>query len=71
MRPAGRGPDRLSWLLLGTLALIWGSSFILMKRGLWADGRPVLSPGQVASARLAIAWAVLIPATLRHWPMLR
>jgi drug/metabolite transporter (DMT)-like permease len=25
----------------------------------------------VASARLAIAWAVLIPATLRHWPTLR
>ncbi|MBL8011331.1 MAG: DMT family transporter [Flavobacteriales bacterium] len=71
MRPSGRGPDRLSWLLLGTLALIWGSSFILMKRGLWADGRPVLSPGQVASARLAIAWAVLVPATLRHWSMLR
>lgn len=57
--------------MLGTLALIWGSSFILMKRGLWAEGRPVLSPGQVASARLAIAWAVLIPATLRHGPMLR
>ncbi len=71
MQPAGRGPDRLSWLLLGTLALIWGSSFILMKRGLWDDGRPVLSPGQMASARLAIAWAVLIPATLRHWPTLR
>lgn len=71
MRPPGQGPDRLSWLLLGTLALIWGSSFILMKRGLWDAGRPVLSPGQVASARLAIAWAVLIPATLRHWPALR
>lgn len=71
MQVPGRGTDRSSWFLLGTLALIWGSSFILMKRGLWAEGRPMLSPGQVASARLAIAWAVLVPATLRHWPLLR
>ncbi len=61
----------MSWVLLGTLALIWGSSFILMKRGLWHEGVPMLSPGQVASARLAIAWAVLVPAVLRHWSLMR
>ena len=31
------------WTILGILALIWGSSFILMKRGLFHDGVPVLT----------------------------
>lgn len=54
------------WLLLGVLALIWGSSFILMKRGLYQDGVPVLSAWQVATARLSIAWLALSPILLRH-----
>ncbi len=54
------------WLLLIVLALIWGSSFILMKRGLYHDGVAVLTPWQVATARLSIAWLALSPVLLRH-----
>lgn len=38
------------WLMLGLLALIWGSSFILMKQGLL-----VYTPGQVAGIRMSVA----------------
>ncbi len=37
---------QLKWLLLAALALIWGSSFILIKRGLVG-----LTPFQVGSLR--------------------
>lgn len=55
-----------TWLLLAVLALIWGSSFILMKRGLYHEGVPVLTPWQMATARLGIAWLVLSPLLVRH-----
>lgn len=61
----------LVWLLLGILALIWGSSFILMKRGLFHEGEAVLSPWQLATARLSIAWLVLSPVLLKHAGLLR
>lgn len=66
-----RGDERLKWALLLVLALIWGSSFILMKRGLFHEGEPVLTPFQLASARLAIAWLTLSPLLLRHATELR
>ncbi|MBL7980587.1 MAG: DMT family transporter [Flavobacteriales bacterium] len=59
------------WLLLLVLALIWGSSFILMKRGLYYEGVPVLTPWQMATARLSIAWLALSPVLLRHAGLLR
>lgn len=62
---------RLKWLLLGILSLIWGSSFILMKRGLFQGGEPALTPMQLASARLFIAWVVLSPLLFRHASLLR
>ena len=63
--------EQLNWLLLLVLALIWGSSFILMKRGLFHNGQPVLTPFQLATARLAIAWLALTPFLLRYWRELR
>ncbi|MBL7950533.1 MAG: DMT family transporter [Flavobacteriales bacterium] len=71
--PKTVSPERNStvWSLLIILALIWGSSFILMKRGLFHDGQPVLSPWQMASARLLIAWLALSPLLLRHIRTLR
>jgi drug/metabolite transporter (DMT)-like permease len=69
MAPAADGWKK--WALLLTLALIWGSSFILMKRGLFHEGRPVLDHWQMACARLAIAWLVLSPLLLRHAALLR
>lgn len=66
------GTDRRTvWSLLIILALIWGSSFILMKRGLFHEGEPVLSPGQMASARLLIAWLALCPLLFRHFGLFR
>jgi drug/metabolite transporter (DMT)-like permease len=52
------------WLLLIILTLIWGSSFILIKKGLEA-----FPPVQAAAARIAFAFIVLIPflpASLRN-----
>lgn len=48
-----------SWLLLILLALIWGSSFILIKRGL-----EVFSPGEVGAYRIVSAAIVLLPLSL-------
>lgn len=56
----------LSWILLITLALIWGSSFILMKRGMEAlDGTPLFSDVQVGALRMTIAGLILLPFGLR------
>jgi len=44
------------WILLSFLAIIWGSSFILMKKGLLA-----FSDMQVASFRIFISFILLIP----------
>lgn len=62
--------DWTKWGILLVLALIWGSSFILMKRGLFHEGRPVLTPVQLATARLAIAWLFLSPLLLVHAKLL-
>lgn len=70
-RMSPQRPSSLVWPLLITLALIWGSSFILMKRGLYADGVPMLSPWQLATVRLGVAWMALSPFLLRHHAYLR
>jgi len=46
----------LAFLILIFLAIIWGSSFILMKEGL-----KQFSWSQVASIRLTVAWLCLLP----------
>ena len=46
---------QLKWLLLAALALIWGSSFILIKRGLVG-----LTPFQVGSLRILFAFSFLM-----------
>jgi drug/metabolite transporter (DMT)-like permease len=66
-----RRDEWLKWVILLVLALIWGSSFILMKRGLFHEGKPVLDAWQLASARLAIAWLALSPLLLIHAPLLQ
>lgn len=48
-----------SWLLLILLALIWGSSFILIKKGLL-----VFSPGEVGAYRIVSAAMVLLPLSI-------
>ena len=68
---ASAGDGWKKWALLCTLALIWGSSFILMKRGLFHEGRPVLDHWQMAFARLGIAWLALSPLLFRHAALLK
>lgn len=51
----------LNWIILILLALTWGSSFILMKRGL-----DVYSSDEVAALRILIAFLFLSPLIFRH-----
>jgi len=51
------------FLLLVFLALIWGSSFILMKKGL-----TIYSAGQVASMRMFFSFICLLPLTIKYLP---
>ncbi|MDV6328480.1 DMT family transporter [Idiomarina sp. PL1-037] len=63
-------PPLSAWLLLGLLALIWGSSFLLIKKGLLAFG-----PMEVGALRISSAGLVLAPfiarrlnkITRKHW----
>jgi drug/metabolite transporter (DMT)-like permease len=48
-----------NWGLLIILALIWGSSFILIKRGL-----EIFSPGEVGAYRIVAAATFLLPLSL-------
>ena len=51
----------LPWLILFALAITWGSSFILIKRGL-----EVFTAGEVGALRVVIAWLFLLPFALRR-----
>lgn len=52
----------LSWLMLVLLACIWGSSFILMKRGMeTSKEEPIFSDVQVGALRMFIAGIVMLP----------
>ena len=50
-----------SWLILITIALIWGSSFILIKKGLL-----VFSPRELGALRITMAFLSLLPIALKH-----
>jgi drug/metabolite transporter (DMT)-like permease len=52
----------LSWVILLVLSVIWGSSFILMKRGLDA-----YSSDEVAALRISIAFLFLLPFYVKHY----
>jgi drug/metabolite transporter (DMT)-like permease len=66
-------PPLRAWLLLGLLALIWGSSFLLIKKGLIAFGAM-----EVGALRISAAGLVLLPLvakrlhriTAKHWAKL-
>jgi drug/metabolite transporter (DMT)-like permease len=50
------------WFFLAVLALIWGSSFILMKRGL-----ECFDAGQVASLRMFVSWCAMLPLVIHRF----
>jgi drug/metabolite transporter (DMT)-like permease len=52
----------LSWIILVALSIVWGSSFILMKRGLDA-----FSSDEVAALRISIAFLFLVPFHIKHY----
>ncbi len=58
-------PGVLKWIFLVLLALIWGSSFILMKRGLL-----YFHSDQVAAMRMVIAFIVTFPFVARHYKLI-
>ncbi len=53
---------KLAWSLLIILSLVWGSSFILMKRGLEA-----FSSDEVAALRISIAFLFLSPLLIKYF----
>jgi drug/metabolite transporter (DMT)-like permease len=54
-----------SWVLLIILACIWGSSFILMKKGMYTeDNQVIFSAAQVGTLRMLLASLVLLPLTI-------
>src|SRR5258706_6822033 len=52
----------ISWMILILLSIIWGSSFILMKRGLDA-----FTSDEVAVLRITIAFLFILPLLIRHY----
>jgi drug/metabolite transporter (DMT)-like permease len=59
--PASPVPSAAAWGLLLVLSLIWGTSFILMKKGL-----VVFSALELGAARVSVAAALLLPFALRE-----
>jgi len=55
----------IQWLMLLILGFIWGTSYILMKRGLVA-----FSAGQVAALRLSVAFIALLPWSILNFKKL-
>jgi drug/metabolite transporter (DMT)-like permease len=55
----------LQWTMLLILGFIWGTSYILMKRGLVS-----FPPGKVAALRLSIAFFALLPWTIHNFSKL-
>lgn len=64
----GRSVDQalLSWFLMIILSLIWGSSFILMKKGLLN-----FRPAQVAGIRITSAFLFLLPIAIKNMASIR
>ena len=49
------------WIILGVLSLIWGTSYILMKKGLES-----FSPFQIGSLRIIITFLCLLPVAVKN-----
>ncbi len=61
MAVASPSPPASAWGLLGVLSLIWGTSFILMKKGL-----VVFSAMELGATRVSVAALLLLPFALRE-----
>lgn len=62
----------ISYLILLVLSVIWGSSFILMKLGMFhSSGELIFSPIQVASIRMLIASSIFLPISFKYWKLIK
>lgn len=59
---SNRPPAALDWVVLLLLALIWGASFLFIKRSV-----AIFSPIQMAMWRMVLAWAVYLPIAALFW----
>ncbi len=55
-------PDALSWMMMALLSLIWGTSFILIKKGL--EG---FTPYQLGALRISLSMIALSPFIRKWW----
>lgn len=56
------GNKLINWILFVALCFIWGSSFILMKWGMYeSNQQPVLSPYNVAALRMLSSGVIMLP----------
>lgn len=62
-----------NWGMLLLLAVVWGSSFILMKRGMVdkPSGEVIFDNNQVAAMRMLIAAVVMLPFGVRHFGLIK
>lgn len=58
--------NKWAWLLFFSIAFIWGSSFLMMKRGL-----EVFQPVQIAALRIFSAGLILFPLSLGSWKKIK
>ncbi|MBD1392377.1 DMT family transporter [Mucilaginibacter glaciei] len=65
--PSVLPPAFINWIMFISICLIWGSSFILMKLGLYDTAhKPLLSAYQVAAIRIITAGIVLFPVLISN-----
>ncbi len=57
-----RQPALSDWLLMGLLSVVWGSSFILIEKGV-----AHIAPVQVGGLRIFIAALILLPLVGKRW----
>ncbi len=57
-----RPPSALDWFLLFILALIWGASFLFIKRSV-----AIFEPMQMAMWRMVLATAIYLPVAAAFW----
>ncbi len=61
-----KGNKAITWSLITVLAVIWGSSFILMKKGLL-----IFSPVEMGAYRMFLSFLVMIPFSLKFLKTVR
>ncbi|MBV6439758.1 MAG: EamA/RhaT family transporter [Haliscomenobacteraceae bacterium CHB4] len=57
-----RPPSALDWLLLFILAVVWGASFLFIKKSV-----AIFTPTQMAMWRMVLATAIYLPVAALYW----